>query len=180
MRLEMLLFVFLEVAIEVYRELEVKFVLIFQGLTFLLVEVGSVDVDKEILGFIADEGTFLLKTTVYLNLKIELLIQRFVEIPGSGVYDYPCEVADNGWLFLELGVVVIFCSGTVKHLLYRALLWIEDGVEGGSAFLITFGVNNCRSLEVKIQEALILRSLIMIFRIHKTLTESFQNENIYF
>ena len=70
----MLLLVLFQVSIEINSELKVEFVLIFQSLSFFFVKISPIDINEEVLGLISDEGTFLLQTSVDLNLKVKFLI----------------------------------------------------------------------------------------------------------
>lgn len=52
----MLLSIFLQIAIQVKGEIEVKFMLIFQSLTLLSIVIGSIYIEEEVLRLVSNEG----------------------------------------------------------------------------------------------------------------------------
>ena len=81
MRFSMLFSVFLQITIQIDREIEAEFVLIFECLTFFPIETSSIDVNKEMLWLISDESCLFLHATIDLNFKVKLLIKCFIETP---------------------------------------------------------------------------------------------------
>lgn len=74
----MLLSIFLQIAIQVKGEIEVKFMLIFQSLTLLSIVIGSIYIEEEVLRLVSNEGWLFVEAAVYLDFKVELLVKSFV------------------------------------------------------------------------------------------------------
>lgn len=122
----MLFTIFLKVPVQIQSKVKSKLMFSFQCLPFLSIVVSSVYVQEQIVRLVTNKGCLFVKPTIYLHLKVKLLIQSHVQVASPGVQDQPSKVTHDWQFLLHRWIVVILHFRPIEQLFNSSLSWIKN------------------------------------------------------